>query len=127
MKGRLNKLSRGWVVEYIFPGPPFVGELPLLMDEETFPTDRELFVVGSEVNFEVSNQWYSDEYDMETMREYARIIPEVKEVEPYDYWKERCLAAEKFIDLSPCDHDIYPDQLDAHSEWISIILKENKL
>jgi hypothetical protein len=123
MKGRLNKLSRGWVVEYIFPGPPFVGELPLLMDEETFPTDRELFVVGSEVNFEVSNQWYSDEYDMETMREYARIIPEVKEVEPYDYWKERCLAAEKFIDLLP-DMDIQGDRWIAHYEWIKLINKQ---
>jgi hypothetical protein len=57
MKGRINKLSRGWVVEYLLPGPPFVGELPLLMDETTFPKDRELFVVGSEVSFKIVEQW----------------------------------------------------------------------
>ena len=120
MKGRLNKLAKGWVVEYILPGPPFVGELPLLMDETTFPKDRELFFVGSEVSFEIVFQWEVGDFDMEDMVEYAKIVPEVKEEEPYDYWKERCLAAEKFIDLSPCDHDVYPDQLIAYSEWETI-------
>jgi hypothetical protein len=120
MKGRLNKLAKGWVVEYILPGPPFVGELPLLMDETTFPTDRELFVVGSEVSFEIIEQWEVGDFDMEGMVEYAKIVPEVKEEEPYNYWKERCLAAEKFIDLSPCDPDIYPDQLIAYGEWETI-------
>jgi hypothetical protein len=62
---------------------------------------------------------------MEGMVEYAKIVTEVKEEEPYNYWKERCLAAEKFIDLSPCDPDIQGGQLEAHSEWISFILKEN--
>lgn len=119
MKGRLNKLSRGWVVEYVFPGPPFVGELPILIDENC-----ESLVSGGEVNFEVSNQWFFDEHDMQIMREYAKIIPEVKEVEPYNYWKERCLAAEKFIDLTPCDPDIYDEQLIAHGEWIKLINKE---
>jgi len=122
MKGRLNKLSRGWVVEYVFPGPPFVGELPLLMDDNC-----ELLVSGDEVNFEVSNKCYSDEYDMETMREYARIIPEVEEEEPYNYWKERCLAAEKFVDLSSCDPDIHGDRWFAYNEWEKIKNKKNKL
>jgi len=115
MKGRLNKLAKGWVVEYVFPGPPFVGELPLLMDDNC-----ELLVSGDEVNFEVSNKCYSDEYDMETMREYARIIPEVEEEEPYNYWKERCLAAEKFVDLSSCDPDIHGDRWFAYNEWEKI-------
>ena len=119
MKGRLNKLSRGWVVEYVFPGPPFVGELPILMDENS-----ESLVSGDEVNFEVSNQWYTDEHNMETMREYGKLIPEVEEEEPYNYWKERCLAAEKFIDLSPCDPDIHGDQWIAHNEWIKLINKQ---
>jgi hypothetical protein len=125
MKGRLNKLAKGWVVEYILPGPPFVGELPLLMDETTFPTDRELFVVGSEVSFEIIEQWEVGDFDMEGMVEYAKIVPEVKEEEPYNYWKERCLAAEKFINLSPCDPDIYPDQLIAHNEWIKFVNTNN--
>ena len=124
MKGRLNKLAKGWVVEYILPGPPFVGELPLLMDETTFQKDRELFVVGSEVSFEIVFQWEVGDFDMEDMVEYAKIVPEVKEEEPYDYWKERCLAAEKFIDLSPCDPDIYDDQLIAHGEWVTIKNKQ---
>ena len=125
MKGRLNKLAKGWVVEYILPGPPFVGELPLLMDETTFPKDRELFVVGSEnVSFKIVEQWEVGDFDMEGIVEYAEIVPEVKEEEPYDYWKERCLAAEKFIDLSPCDPDIYDDQLIAHGEWVTIKNKQ---
>lgn len=123
MKGRLNKLSKGWVVEYLLPGPPFVGELPLLMDEETLTDDTSL-IVGGEVSFEIIEQWEVGDFDMEGMVEYAKIVPEVKEEEPYDYWKERCLAAEKFIDLSPCDPDIYDDQLIAHGEWVTIKNKQ---
>jgi hypothetical protein len=123
MKGRLNKLSKGWVVEYVLAGPPFVGELPLLMDEETLTDDTSL-IVGSEVSFEMVFQWEVGDFDMEDMVEYAKIVPEVKEEEPYDYWKERCLAAEKFIDLSPCDPDIYDDQLIAHNEWVTIKNKQ---
>jgi hypothetical protein len=123
MKGRLNKLSKGWVVEYVLAGPPFVGELPLLMDEETLTDDTSL-IVGSEVSFEMVFQWEVGDFDMEDMVEYAKIVPEVKEEEPYDYWKERCLAAEKFIDLSPCDPDIYDDQLIAHGEWVTIKNKQ---
>jgi len=124
MKGRLNKLQKGWVVEYVLPGPPFVGELPLLMDEETFPTERELFVVGSEVSFEIIEQWEVGDHDMEGMVEYAKIVSEEKVEEPYNYWKERCLAAEKFIDLSPCDPDIHGDQWIAHNEWEKIKSKQ---
>ncbi len=29
-----------------------------------------------------------------------------------DYWKERCEAAEAYIEESPCDPDIYPKQLE---------------
>jgi hypothetical protein len=124
MKGRLNKLSKGWVVEYVLPGPPFVGELPLLMDEETLLNNGELLVAGGEVSFEIIEQWEVGYFDMEGMVEYAKIVPEVVEEEPYDYWKERCLAAEKFIDLSPCDPDIYDDQLIAHNEWVVIKNKQ---
>jgi len=124
MKGRLNKLSKGWVVEYVLPGPPFVGELPLLMDEETLLKNGELLVAGGEVSFEIIEQLEVGYFDMEGMVEYAKIVPEDKVDEPYNYWKERCLAAEKFIDLTPCDPDIYDDQLIAHGEWIKLINKE---
>lgn len=33
------------------------------------------------------------------------------------YWKKRCDAAEKYIEESPCDPDIYPAQLVAYQEW----------
>jgi len=124
MKGRLNKLSKGWVVEYVLPGPPFVGELPLLMDKETLLKNGELLVAGGEVSFEIIEQLEVGYFDMEGMVEYAKIVPEDKVDEPYNYWKERCLAAEKFIDLTPCDPDIYDDQLIAHGEWIKLINKE---
>jgi hypothetical protein len=119
MKGRLNKLAKGWVVEYVFPGPPFVGELPILINENT-----ESLILGDEVNFKIVKQWEIGDFDMESMVEYAEIILEVKEKEPYDYWKERCLAAEKFIKLSPCEPGIYDYQLVAYNEWIELVNKE---
>lgn len=33
------------------------------------------------------------------------------------YWKERCLAAEEYIDESPCDPDITKKQIIAHDYW----------
>ena len=33
------------------------------------------------------------------------------------YWKERCQLAEKYIEESPCDPDIYQAQLDAYWKW----------
>ena len=38
-------------------------------------------------------------------------------IESYYYWVNRCLAAEKYIEESPCDPDIYEDQLKAYHEW----------
>jgi hypothetical protein len=35
----------------------------------------------------------------------------------WSYWKNRCLAAEKFIEESPCGPDIRPDQIDVYNEW----------
>jgi len=33
------------------------------------------------------------------------------------YWKKRCILAEKFIEKTPCDPDIYPEQFEAFEEW----------
>jgi hypothetical protein len=124
MRGKLSKSRDRWIVEYLIPQPPFVLDLPLLMDESTFPKDRSKFIDGCNVEFKIVEQWEVGNFDMEGMVEYAEIVPEVKVEEPYDYWKERCLAAEKFIDLSPCDLDIYDDQLIAHGEWVTIKNKQ---
>lgn len=42
------------------------------------------------------------------------------------YWKLRCLAAEKFIEESPCDSDIYPEQHDAYMKWQKFLKIEKK-
>lgn len=34
-----------------------------------------------------------------------------------DYWQTRCILAEKYIAQSPCDPDIYPSQVEAHTAW----------
>jgi hypothetical protein len=34
-----------------------------------------------------------------------------------DYWKKRCELAEAYIEESPCDPDIYKEQLDAWNNW----------
>ena len=126
MKGRINKLSRGWVVEYVFPGPPFVGELPLLMSNKTVPNGLEPFVIGGEVEFEIIQMWVVDG-DQEFEKEFALAKPTLDEKEEeYGYWEGRCLAAEKFIDLSPCDPDIHGDQWMAYNEWNKIKNKESK-
>lgn len=35
-----------------------------------------------------------------------------------EYWKKRCELAEAYIDESPCDPDIYKEQLDAWNNWL---------
>lgn len=35
-------------------------------------------------------------------------------------WKDRCLAAEKYIDECPCDPDIYPEQYEAYLNWLNL-------
>jgi hypothetical protein len=40
------------------------------------------------------------------------------------YWKERCLAAEEYINLSPCDPDIYEEQLISYYYWKELVKNE---
>lgn len=35
-----------------------------------------------------------------------------------DYWKKRCELAEKYIDETPSDPDIYLDQIKAFNKWV---------
>ena len=39
--------------------------------------------------------------------------------ERLEYWKKRCEAAESYIAESPCDPDIYPEQLVAYWKWLA--------
>jgi len=41
------------------------------------------------------------------------------------YWKTRCKLAEKYIEESPCDPDIYKEQLKAYWQWMDF--KKEKL
>ena len=34
------------------------------------------------------------------------------------YWELRCGLAESYIDKSPCDPDLYSDQLLAYNKWM---------
>lgn len=40
-----------------------------------------------------------------------------------ELWKARCELAEDFIDKSPCDPDIYNEQLKAYQKWQTFIAK----
>lgn len=57
---------------------------------------------------------------------YFDAIPVAKELledEKETYWKTRCELAEHYIKLTPCDPDIYPDQLEAYRKWKDAITK----
>jgi len=34
-----------------------------------------------------------------------------------EYWKQRCELAEKYIEETPCDPDIYEEQIVAYNNW----------
>ena len=38
-----------------------------------------------------------------------------------DYWKQRCLLAEKCLEESPCDPDITAEQIKAHNAYRKFI------
>jgi len=42
------------------------------------------------------------------------------------YWKTRCLLAEKYIEETPCDPDIYVEQMEAYWKWINFKNETNR-
>ena len=38
-------------------------------------------------------------------------------METIEYWKKRCELAEAYIEKSPCDPDIDPEQFQAYNAW----------
>ena len=51
-------------------------------------------------------------------KEKIKICLQLDETISKTYWKTRCLLAEKYIEESPCDPDIYDEQLKAYSVWM---------
>ena len=49
-----------------------------------------------------------------------------KKLSKTEYWKQRCLLAEKCIEESPCDPDITEEQIKAFKEYHNFI-KTNQL
>lgn len=43
-----------------------------------------------------------------------------RQMELLMYWMSRCYAAEKCIEVSPCDPDITAEQIEAHKTWENI-------
>jgi hypothetical protein len=41
----------------------------------------------------------------------------MKNIDSPFYWKTRCLLAEKYIEESPCESDIYDAQIKAYDKW----------
>lgn len=50
----------------------------------------------------------------------------VQPLSDLDYWKQRCLLAEAYINESPCDPDIFPAQEDAWSEYKDFVSEHGK-
>lgn len=49
------------------------------------------------------------------------VVKAIKEIEQErDYWKQRCEAAESFIEFSPGDPDITGLQINAHKKWLAL-------
>jgi hypothetical protein len=59
--------------------------------------------------------------------DYLDYNKEIKELmsSNNDYWKKRCELAEDYISKTPCDPDIYDDQLNSYKNWMEI--KNNEL
>jgi len=57
------------------------------------------------------------------MEEYAALkaIKNDAQLSNEEYWKQRCLLAEKCLEESPCDPDMTRDQIKAHSEYNDFI------
>ena len=53
----------------------------------------------------------------ENSSEKVKICIQLEETAIEIYWKRRCLLAEKYIEESPSDPDIYKEQLKAYNKW----------
>ena len=134
MKGILKYTPVGWYVNYnelVEPGINQPRELLLHPNatEGWSVIERENFYkkfVNTLIDFEIVNETVIDEFSsMGGNTHYqAKFAYPIKPKFDWEYWKHRCLAAERFIEESPCDPDIYPEQMDAYNEWQKLVKDE---
>ena len=43
-----------------------------------------------------------------------------------EYWKARCLAAERVIQTTPCDLDISYEQIQAVFVWMDLVARDDE-
>lgn len=106
----LCEYTMKWITEYD-------DDLPTYNRYRTAYTDAEY---DRDIDYEKEmphNQWPSTAYVAKK---------EDSQHGSNDYWKRRALAAEKYIAKSPCDPDIYEEQMVAYRQWQSIVKEELK-
>ena len=128
MKGILKISSSGWWVWYDKP----VDEVSTTYEsiqlhpkatEGWSVTEREDFFkkfIDKTIEYEIVSETITGEFSAMGGGYTHYQIQLAKPIKPkfdWEYWKHRCLAAENFIEESPCDPDIYPKQIDAYNEW----------
>ena len=128
MKGTLKYTPVGWYVKYgelVDPGIEDMRELQLHPNATKgwSVIERENFFkkfVNKLIKFEIVSETIRGEFSAMGGGYTHYQVQFAKPIKPkfdWEYWKHRCLAAEHFIEESPCDPDIYPKQIDAYNEW----------
>lgn len=141
MVGELQYKDNKWIIiysdfEYIGGNPEVLGSYQKKL------VNKELLVVNSNTElFDKQSTHIVNYKRVETDGNMtAEIIPDIKKsktkrvklndlfkIHNYDelsYWKSICLAAEKYIEESPCDPDITTDQIIAYDAWLKIVKNE---
>ena len=128
MKGILKNTNDGWFVWYNKP----VDEVATAYDSlQLHPkategwsiTEREDFFkkfVDKVIEYEIVSETIRGEFNSMGGGYTHYQVQFAKPIKPkfdWEYWKHRCLAAEHFIEETPCDPDIYPEQINAYNEW----------
>ena len=128
MEGILKYTPVGWYVKYgelVDPGIEDMRELQLHPNatEGWSVIERENFFkkfVNTLIEFEIVSETIRGEFSSMGGGYTHYQVQFAKPIKPkfdWEYWKHRCLAAEQFIEESPCDPDIYPKQIEAYNEW----------
>ena len=127
MKGILKNTNDGWFVWYDKPVDEVAtayDSLPLhpKATEGWSVMERDDFykkMVDKVIEYEIVSETIKGDFTGYGGYTHYQ-VQFAKPIKPkfdWEYWKHRCLAAEHFIEESPCDPDIYPKQIEAYNEW----------